>query len=322
MLVEIRLKTAIRSAGRERMGIGAGLNIELVSVRTSDGVKLDGSLRTPDGSTPTTLGIDCVILHHGTGGRFYGASPLHDRLSDRFLAHGVAVLRVNNRGHDLVYLGPNGLLGSGVETVGDCRHDWAAWNDFAEARGFRRIALAGHSLGAVKTIYYLAEVPDPRVRCAIVTSPPRLSYRTYLSMEGSEQFAADFERAQKLLAAGQPDVLFTPRVPIPVPHSARNYVDKYGPVERYDFFRFVSKVPVPMFMTVGDEGSQGPNWPFWFAFGTFRQEVPDLAARTPLLTFEHILGASHIYDAAAADRVWAALGGWLETVIPPSSDSD
>ena len=40
-------------------------------------------------------------MHHGVGGNFY--NPSLDAVGDRLLAEGVAVLRVNNRGHDIAY---------------------------------------------------------------------------------------------------------------------------------------------------------------------------------------------------------------------------
>ena len=46
------------------------MKVDLVDVKTRDGVRLDGILREPV-STPSRLGVDVVILHHGVGGNFY-----------------------------------------------------------------------------------------------------------------------------------------------------------------------------------------------------------------------------------------------------------
>src|SRR5262249_24978284 len=154
-------------------------------------------------STPRRFNIDCVIFHHGGSGNFYRRPyPLGERLASGFLDAGCAVMRVNNRGHDIVSRGTRGLQGFSLEIVDECRYDLAAWNDFAESRGFKNVALVGHSMGAVKSIYYMANVPDTRVRCVIAISPPRFSYSTYLSLEGRERFAADYARAQKFVAEG------------------------------------------------------------------------------------------------------------------------
>ena len=103
-----------------------------------------------------------MILHHGVGGNFYNPGFI-DRMADQFLERGCAVLRVNNRGHDLAYNSPAGRLGSAFETVDDCRHDWTAWTDLAAKREYGRIGVWGHSLGAVKTIYSLAVQGDERI---------------------------------------------------------------------------------------------------------------------------------------------------------------
>jgi predicted alpha/beta hydrolase len=120
---------------------------ELVTTQTTDGVRLDGALQVP--AEPTgKLGIDLFICHHGVGGNFYGASFFED-IGAQAAEAGVATLRVNNRGHDQAYISASRRLGAAYELLDDCRHDFLAWLDFAEARGYRRIAVWGHSLGAV-----------------------------------------------------------------------------------------------------------------------------------------------------------------------------
>ena len=52
------------------------------------------------------------------------------------------------------------------------RLDIAAWLDLAEERGHRRVALVGHSFGALKVVHYQAEHQDPRVAGVVVASSP------------------------------------------------------------------------------------------------------------------------------------------------------
>ena len=153
------------------------MTYELVGVTTEDGVRLEGSLLRPD-ATANALGADAVILHHGFGNNFYGPGFM-GRLQARIAAAGCAALRVNSRGHDLAFAGPNGRLGGAYEIVGDCRYDWRAWIDLAGSLGFGRVALWGHSLGALKTALYLAGANDQRVPWAILSSPPHLSYTAW-----------------------------------------------------------------------------------------------------------------------------------------------
>src|SRR5687767_3884524 len=114
--------------------------VNIVSVETGDGVHLDGILREPQQRGVPRLGIDAVIFHHGVGGNFYNPSFVNE-IGDALLDEGCAVLRVNNRGHDLAYNSPRGRQGAAFETVADCRHDWRSWLDFAAGLGYERIAL-------------------------------------------------------------------------------------------------------------------------------------------------------------------------------------
>lgn len=91
-----------------------------------------------------------------------------DEYGEALLARGCAVLRVNCRGHDPVcralVFGEYKKMGAAYEDMEGCLEDWAAWIEFAQAAGYRRIGLWGHSLGATKSIYYMAVRKDPRVR--------------------------------------------------------------------------------------------------------------------------------------------------------------
>ena len=79
----------------------ASVSGDLVRVATRDGVGLAGMLRKPKEEGASRLGVDVVLLMHGTNGNFYGPSMFWP-YSGALLEEGCAVLRVNNRGHDLV----------------------------------------------------------------------------------------------------------------------------------------------------------------------------------------------------------------------------
>src|SRR5712691_12452383 len=78
---------------------GAAMIVDLVSVTTRDGIRLDGTWRQPHLEKASQLGVDVVIFHHGVGGNFYGPG-MFEQYSNALLERGCAVLRVNNRGHD------------------------------------------------------------------------------------------------------------------------------------------------------------------------------------------------------------------------------
>jgi pimeloyl-ACP methyl ester carboxylesterase len=281
------------------------MQVELVNTLTADGVRRDGALRRPPAGAPAALGLDLVICHHGVSGNFYNPS-FFDPIGDALLAEGCAVLRANSRGHDRLFQGPAGLLGAAAECVDDARLDWRAWLDLAESAGFRRVALWGHSLGAVKTIYTLGTGPDPRVVCAIASSPPRFNYETYLT---SPAFTADLDRARQLIAEGQPETLLQAQVPSPGLYTARTYLDKYGPAKRYDYVKHLPKLPVPLLLVLG--GLEGGLNFAWLA-----EHGPSLAS--DLLTFQLIAGADHRYSGRVAE-LWQAARGWLERVAAPTA---
>jgi pimeloyl-ACP methyl ester carboxylesterase len=290
------------------------VNAELVRVVTKDGVRLEGTLRRPEPTGASTLPVDLMIFHHGLAGNFYNQA-FFEPISDFFLQVGCAVLRVNNRGHDFAYNSPGspaGRLGAAFETVDDCRHDWTAWLDFAEARGFRGIGVWGQSLGAVKTIYFLAVQGDPRIARAIATSPPRFSYSAYRDRPDAAAFLTYYEQAERLVNEGSPDSLFAADLPTFLIATARTFLDKYGPAERYDILKHLPKVKTPLLVTIGGEEGIYEDRPDRFAFGGLAEQVSALAAGLSSVTFEPVPGADHVYT-NRTNELWAVVERWLTT---------
>ena len=287
------------------------MKIDLERVQTEDGITLHGALRRPDAGSAIVSGADLVIMHHGVGGNFYNPH-FFEPMSDRLLRGGCAVLRVNNRGHDLAYNNPAGRLGAAFESVDDCRKDWKAWLDHASSLGFQRIALWGHSLGAVKTIYFLATDGDPCVTWAIATSPPQFSYSDYVSRPDGHLFLEYFNKAKQLVADGQPDAVFPVTIPTTVLLAAKTYLDKYGPEERFDIVKHLPNVQVPILVTIGTKEGAGPESPDRFSFLGLADRITDLAQGQDNLSFEHIDGADHFYT-GVTDQLWSAIDNWLTT---------
>jgi pimeloyl-ACP methyl ester carboxylesterase len=304
------------------------MNVDLVNVETSDGVVLSGAWRRPATGQAATLGVDVVIMHHGVGGNFYNPSFL-DAIGDRLLAEGAAVLRVNNRGHDIAYnpvrtgtgnyaqtlasRRDRGPLGAAYEIVDESRLDWRAWIDFAASSGYQRIAVWGHSLGAVKTIYYCANETDARVSCAVASSPPRQRYRAYLTTPRADEFKANMERAQQLVERGNVADLFAVAVPNPNVFTAQTYVDKYGPAERYDIFKHLPNVRLPMLLTLGGEEGTSPDSADALSMWGNAVDLRASAEGQANLHFDLIEGADHFYT-GRVDVLWQAARDWLARV--------
>ncbi len=223
------------------------------------------------------------------------------------------MLRVNTRGHDLVTAaGALGMRwqGAAFERVDQSPLDLAAWIEFLHARGYARIGLLGHSLGAVKAIYWLAQpgtAPTAIVSIAalVAVSPPRLSYSHYAASERAEVFLATFAKAQTLVDAGQGDSLMLVNFPLPYWVSAAAYVDRYGPGESYNVLRLIEQVPVPLLVTYGSRELQTD-----VAFRGMPEEIEKLPSKAPRKVAV-IAGGDHSYcsvEVSLAERIelWLA----------------
>jgi pimeloyl-ACP methyl ester carboxylesterase len=152
---------------------------ELVIAESEDGIVMQGAVIRPSGDggrTPETVtSTTAVVWVHGLTSTFYSMAALG---VGRALAEaGITLITGNNRGHDFGALvrtraGEFFLAGAGWERFDESPRDVAGWLNVAEQRGFGRIVLLGHSLGALKAIYYQTRRQDPRVAALIACSPP------------------------------------------------------------------------------------------------------------------------------------------------------
>jgi alpha/beta superfamily hydrolase len=287
---------------------GRILLVDLIQTTTRDGVRLDGMFQ----QAPSIPGspVDAACFVHGTGGNFY-SSTLFDFLGQQFLGTGCSVLRVNTRGHDGISTAVTERggrrLGAAYEVVDDCRHDLAAWVEWLMRRDYQRIALIGHSLGAVKSIYALAHEPNPVVACVIALSPPRLSYSCFCECDPQGPFLDSFRQAETMVDVGHPGHLLEVTVPLPMAITAAGYVEKYGPEERYNFLRHVAGVGCPLLITLGSV-EMANNM-------AFRGSVEALQSVTPRprqMTVETVAGADHFYT-GVREELGLVLANWLNS---------
>lgn len=230
--------------------------VELVRTRTGDGLRLDGALQIPSGSDLGPSRVDAALVLPGVGGNFYG-STLVQTIATELVQTGVAVLRANTRGHDGVttIATPQGsrLQGAAYEIVDECRFDIEAWLDFLKNRGFRRVALVGHSLGAIKVLYAQSHHANPAVTHVVAISPPRLSYARFLQGSDRDSFEQSMSMAQRLMNQHQPEMLFNSSFPFSIVLSAKTFMDKYGPAERYNLLRFAPQITCPTAFIYGED---------------------------------------------------------------------
>jgi pimeloyl-ACP methyl ester carboxylesterase len=280
--------------------------VELVEVRSEDGVPHAGALALPHTTGPEQR-FDAALMMHGAAGAFYG--PFYRNFSAALVERGVATLRANNRGHDVINSG-NGRgtpLGVALEMVEDCVLDWRAWLGFLEARGYRRILLFGHSLGAVKTAYYLGTQRDARVAGCVLASPPRFNTEVLLKSERGAEFAACIAAANAQVDAGRPDELVTTTFPLKSFSGANAYLAKYTMGKRFDVFDHVAKIQCPVLALTGSEELADP---------VFRDHPAGYAAakkKKPDIDFAVVPGGDHFYTLAQTFAIERLLS-WIDRI--------
>jgi pimeloyl-ACP methyl ester carboxylesterase len=282
--------------------------VDLVQTTTRDGVRIDGAFQRPTQTGVGPVAVDAFCLVHGTGGNFY-SSTLFDGLAERLLGLGCAVLRVNTRGHDGVSTAQTAeggrRLGAAYEAVDACRHDLAAWADWLRQRAGPRVGLVGHSLGAVKCLYALAQEPAIGAACVVGLSPPRLSYSWFCASPEGPEFLETYALAERHVETGQPGVLIDVKLPLPMAITAAGYVEKYGPEERYNYLRFLAGVGCPTLITLGSLEMETN-----MAFRGAAEAAANAGRRSGRVSVETVPAADHFYTGVRSD-LFNRVEAWL-----------
>ena len=279
---------------------------EIVTTQTEDRVRLHGLYCVPIVQPKTRF--DAVVLTHGLASNFYSSRFLN-YVAHGFLELGLHVIIGNTRGHDdvsrTVQMGRSTYMGAAFENVSDCRFDLAGWNEFLISRGHKKNILAGHSLGAIKSLYAMAYHPQPNVKAVIGLSATRLNFDALMNSSGSEAFARMLEKAESLVAAEQGDALMKVDFPYPTLMAAQAYLDKYGNASEYDWLRFIDRLQKPTHLIFGDlELAESPT------LEGLQEEFGVLQERNSKLTIDVVPGADHFYSACYA-QVVDAMRAWL-----------
>lgn len=291
--------------------------VALVHTFAGDGLRLDGALHTPASNAPLQVGLDALVVLHGTGSNFY-ASRFLTYIAERAVDWGTACLVANTRGHDQVTTAlvqhadgttASRRIGSAYELVDECRLDVAAWIKLLGERGFTRLGILGHSLGAVKTVYAATHEPLPKVKVLIAVSPPRLSYSHFASSVRGPGFLAELAEAEAHLAAGRPEAIMDIHFPLPYLITAAGYIDKYGRDERYNLLNLVDRLPLPTLFTFGgSEIQQG------IAFRGFVEALEEKKTAGANLSTAVIAAGDHQYTGVQSDLL-NSIERWLRKTL-------
>ncbi|MDB5390502.1 MAG: hypothetical protein JWM11_6148 [Planctomycetaceae bacterium] len=287
--------------------------MELVRVTTSDGLWLDGTLALPDSKVSPSEPIEACILVHGTGSNFYAPGVL-ETFSRQARTAGLAVLRINTRGHDGIssIAGERKAIRGGAtyEHVADCRLDLQAWIEFLQNRGYSRLGLCGHSMGGVKSAFTLAHDPHPSVKVLVLISSPRFHHQTMFGHPAAAAFRADYETACLDVLHGRNEELIPVTQPMPFLATAAGFLDKYGPADHYDLVRWLPVAPCPVLYVLGTQ-SPGQS----IGFTGLPETLATLATQYQHIRVSLVEGANTNYsgmDHIPFERTWT----WLREVLP------
>jgi len=289
---------------------------EIVYVRSQDGIVSGGAIFTPPRNSAKLVAI---IWIHGWGVNFY--EPTYVAIGRALAEGGYTCISGNTRMHDLgnveawrwgKRIRGGGYWGVASEEV----RDVAAWVDFADERGFKRVVLVGHSAGAAAVRWHEAEKQDARVVGVVLAS-------------GGIGAAGPTDRDQlaqatRLMAQGEGDALVRiPKRSFPSYISAATFLDMANtPPEFKDFFGVqttttnpaVTRIRCPLlafFGTWGDVGSAKELELLKSCIG--RQSTGPRRVDTAMI--QH---ADHMYAGEEA-QVALTIARWADTLLPLDS---
>ena len=285
--------------------------VDLMSTTASDGIRLDGAFFPPaEGTTPrgAVAAVDAVLLIHGSTANFY--TPATKGMAEDLSQQGYACLALNTTAHDTVWLNQaeGKYYGVAYEILDRCRLDLRAGIDYLWELGYRRIALLGHSMGAVRVVYYAATEADGRVAAVIPVSPVRLSYSYYMASEDAAEFQANIARADQLEAEDKAQELMAVRFPISQMFSAAAYLDKHGPSEKYNLATLAPKVKVPLIAVAGSLETHT-------RLRDMAQDLAVAAVNSPRAEYVIIEGGNHPLNNRRREAAETVLN-WLASLAP------
>lgn len=263
----------------------------LVQTNTMDGVRLHGFMTEPARS------MHAWVLVHGVNSNFY-SSELLIKLTQSLATDDTAVLLVNTRGHDILSFNAGSTpmrLGSQIESISAAELDLDAWAQFLTKEGFQKFSLLGHSLGALKSVYWGLK-NDDRLRMLVAVSPPRLNTEILLQDPSrGAVFAGHLKDAIDRCESGHPESVMKVRFPLPMWICASTYCDKYGSGDKYDYHAMANKLRVPTLWTFGQYEVERGSANFYKA----DSELQKLFSTSPQVQSNHsvrvIPNADHSY---------------------------
>jgi pimeloyl-ACP methyl ester carboxylesterase len=304
------LVTACGKSSRPEVIDGAKSPEQVVFARSHDDVVSGGVLFSPPHDSAKSLAI---IWIHGWGVNFY--EPSYVAIGRALAQQGYTVIDGNTRMHDLGNVearrGGKRIRGGGYWGVASEEpRDIAAWIELAEANGFKRVVLVGHSAGWGAVRSYIAQVQDSRVIGLVLASG---SVQPDLRTSDPDQL----REARRLMAIGEGDALIRdPKRDFPSYISAATFIDIDAfltDASARDFFGVqtthapISRVRVPLLAFFGTRDDVGGQADLDTIISTVTRQQGGIARVTTAL----IDGGDHMYtgresEVAQVIARWAA----------------
>lgn len=291
---------------------------ELITVETDDHLILHGMHCIP----PRLASPRAIVLHvHGIYGNFYENTFL-DVLTEAYNEIGMAFLPFNTRGHDYfanvrTYMqGIYGCkrIGAALDTFQDCDRDLHAWFNFAQARGYERIILQGHSLGAMKAVYYFKSHPDFTSAIMLLSPPDHLG----LQRARAGDLQAGFLKTATELSQTNEHALMPASAYFDT-ISAHTFLSFFSNPEDTGMFDYenvplmrkagLGSITCPMFVTFGTV-QEAITHPLDICISAIREA----AGRPDLVEGKAVDGANHLYHFRER-RLASILVDWLNRTL-------
>jgi dienelactone hydrolase len=228
-----------------------GIARRILELTAADGRHVPALLTYPRAG----MNVDMPAIVHSQGGP--GATPLEGSgvwIAEGLAARGYTVIAPMNRHGDELF----------TFTFDQLSMDVRAAADFVAALGHRDILLAGSSFGSITTTRYVLDTGDTRIR-AMLHFAPTADMSTFVRRAmGDAQYFAVVAEAGRLVSAGlgdrtviapefQPAPPFPAGVKIAFTHSARTWLDLWGPSSSGMNTLLFPKVRMPMLLLLGEK---------------------------------------------------------------------
>jgi pimeloyl-ACP methyl ester carboxylesterase len=295
----------------ERMTVGK-FPEQLVYVRSKDDVVDAGAIFTPPKDLAKPI---AVIWIHGWGVNFY--SPTYVAIGRALAECGYTTISGNTRMHDLgnveAWRGEKRIRGGGYWGVeSEEVRDLAAWIDFAEDRGFKKVVLVGHSAGWAAVRKYQAETQDERVVGVVLASG---AVRAETRPTDPDQLA----QATRMMAESRPDDLVRdPKRSFPSFISAATLMDIANtPPEFKDFFGMqtpnpaVTRIRCPLLAFFGTHDDVGTAADLELLKSSIHRQSTG-PNRVDTAMVDH---ADHMYQGEEA-QVAQIIAKWADSLLP------